>query len=173
MKKLVAYIALTLSLIISGCAGADAPKASAPQAGATQQTQAAANANAAQSSEKSAQGTQVAMQVAGKDVKLMLADNATTQRLLAQLPAELSFSDFNHTEKIAYPKEKINVDGAPKGHAPKAGDMCIYVPWGNICIFYHDYKFSSDLVYLGHVEQGLDILSSQTTDFKVKLAVVK
>lgn len=171
MKKLLAYTTLALTLLMSGCAGADAPKSSAPPANAAQ---AAASTNdAAKNNAQTAQGAKLSMQVGGTDVVIALADHAATQSLLKMLPAELSFSDFNHTEKIAYTKNKINVDGAPKGHAPKAGDMCIYVPWGNICIFYHDYKFSNDLVYLGHVEQGLETLSSQTTDFNVQLAVVK
>lgn len=178
MKKLLAYTTLALTLLMSGCTGADAPKSSASETKAVQQMQVAASAdnaaqNNGQAAKSTAQGTKLSMQVGGKDVVIALADHAATQRLVTMLPAELSFSDFNNKEKIAYPKDKINIEGAPQGHAPKAGDVCIYVPWGNICIFYHDNKFSSDLVYLGHVEQGIDVLSSQTTDFNVNLTVVR
>ncbi len=171
MKKLFALSALALMLMVSGCAE---KQAAATPAAPSAQSAAQSEKNATQAAKKDiTQGTKLAMQVAGKSVNITLADNAATKRLLEQLPTDLEFKDFNNTEKIAYPKNKINVDGAPKGHAPKAGDMCIYVPWGNICIFYHDYKYSSDLVYLGSVEQGLDTLSSQTTDFTATLAVIK
>jgi len=87
------------------------------------------------------------------------------------LPAEITLSDFNHTEKIGYFKNKLTGDGAPRGYAPKAGDVCIYVPWGNISVFYEDFRYTDDLVYLGHVEQGLDILSTQQRDFKVNFSI--
>ena len=168
MKKILALGALALALVISGCGD--------KEAAATSGTAAQSAQTEAQVQEKPAQAASETMlfgQLANKDVVIKLADNTATQSLRSMLPAELEFKDFNNTEKIAYPTNKLNVNGAPKGHAPKAGDICIYVPWGNICIFYHDYKFSSDLVYLGHVEQGLDTLSSQTQDFKVKLAEAK
>lgn len=165
MKKIFALGALALALVISGCGDKEAAATSG----------AAAKPAQAQEAAKPAQTTDTILfgQLANNNVVIKLADNAATQSLRSMLPAELEFKDFNNTEKIAYPPNKLNVNGAPKGHAPKAGDMCIYVPWGNICIFYHDYKFSSDLVYLGHVEQGLAALSSQKDDFKVKLAEAK
>ena len=123
MKKLLASTALAVTLLISGCAGADAP------------------------------------------------DSKAAQRLIDMLPAEITLSDFNHTEKIGYFKNKLTGDGAPRGYAPKAGDVCIYVPWGNISVFYEDFRYTNDLVYLGHVEQGLDILSTQQSDFKVNFSI--
>lgn len=167
MKKIFALGALALALVISGCGDKEAAATTSQPAAATQ--------NTAQAEAKPAQAADIILfgQLENKDVVIKLADNSATQSLRSMLPAELEFKDFNNTEKIVYPPDKLNVSGAQKGHAPKAGDMCIYVPWGNICIFYHDYKFSSDLVYLGHVEQGLDALSSQTQDFKVKLAEAK
>lgn len=173
MKKLLAFVTLCLLLLMSGCVGADAPKTiSTPQQAASNTVQANSSANASQQ-KSAAQSAKLTMEVAGKPVTIKLADNAATKRLISKLPADLEFKDFNNTEKITYLPNKINVDGVPKGHAPKAGDMCIYVPWGNICIFYHDYKYSSDLVYLGSVEQGLDMLSVQSNNFKVTLSVAK
>lgn len=172
MKKLLALATFALMLVVSACAGADAPK-SAEQQSTTSAARSSTQQTAQAATQNVAQGTKLAMQVGGKAVTIALADNAATQRLIAQLPAELEFKDFNNTEKITYLPNKISVEGAPRGHAPKAGDMCIYVPWGNICIFYHDYKYTGDLVYLGHVETGLDTLSAQQQDFKVNLRVEK
>ncbi len=169
MKKLLTVTVLALAMAAAGCAGADAPK-SAEQANTAS---VAAQTSTQQATQTKAQGTKLSMQVGGQAVSIALADNVATQRLITQLPAELEFKDFNNTEKITYLPNKISVDGAPRGYAPKAGDMCIYVPWGNICIFYHDYKYTGDLVYLGHVETGLDTLSVQQNDFKVNLSVEK
>ena len=171
MKKLLTVTVLALAMAAAGCAGADAPKSVQQQ----KTTPVAVSASTSQqnTTQTAAQGMKLSMQVGGKTVSIALTDNVATQCLIAQLPADLEFKDFNNTEKITYLPNKINVDGAPKGHAPKAGDMCIYVPWGNICIFYHDYKYTGDLVYLGHVEAGLDTLSVQQNDFKVNLSVEK
>ena len=76
-----------------------------------------------------------------------------------------------HYTMSRYFKNKLTGDGAPRGHAPKAGDVCVYVPWGNISVFYKDFRYTDDLIYLGHVEQGLDILSTQQSDFKVNFSI--
>lgn len=114
MKKLLASVTLVLLLLMSGCVGADAPKTiSTPQQAASNTVQANSSANASQQ-KSAAHSAKLTMEVAGKPVTIKLADNAATKRLISQLPADLEFKDFNNTEKIAYPKEKINIDGAPK-----------------------------------------------------------
>ena len=168
MKKMLILGVLALALALSGCGEKEAAATNGEAASAQLQQTAASAPKTEQTAD-----AKLSLQLADRKVTVTIADNAATQRLLGMLPTELSLTDFNSTEKIAYPPSKLSVSGAPKGHAPKAGDMCIYVPWGNICIFYHDYKFSSDLVYLGHVDEGLDILSSQKTDFKVQATVAK
>ncbi len=168
MKKLLASTALAVTLLMSGCAGADAPDSKAAQNPAPKVQSAQ---NKTQQSQSAAQGTKLKLQVDGKNIIVVLADNAAVKRLIDMLPAGINLNDFNHTEKIGYFKNKLTGDGAPRGHAPKAGDVCVYVPWGNISVFYKDFRYTDDLIYLGHVEQGLDILSTQQSDFKVNFSI--
>ena len=158
MKKLLASTALAVTLLISGCAGADAPDSKAAQ-DPVPKVQTAQNKT--QQSQAAAQGIKLKLQVDSKNIVVALADNAAAKRLIDMLPAEITLSDFNHTEKIGYFKNKLTGDGAPRGYAPKAGDVCIY----------EDFRYTDDLVYLGHVEQGLDILSTQQRDFKVNFSI--
>lgn len=158
MKKLLASIALAVTLLMSGCAGADAPDIKAAQNPAPKVQSAQ---NKTQQSQSAAQGTKLKLQVDGKNIIVVLADNAAAKRLIDMLPAEINLNDFNHTEKIGYFKNKLTGDG----------DVCIYVPWGNISVFYKDFRYTDDLIYLGHVEQGLDILSTQQSDFKVNFSI--
>ena len=51
----------------------------------------------------------------------------------------------------------------------KVGDILVYAPWGNLSIFYHEYNYTDDLLAIGHIDEGLDILTSQTEDFKVTI----
>ena len=109
------------------------------------------------------------MTVNGQEVLITLYDTPTANALYAALPMEPNFSDYNGTEKIAYPPEVLPTEGEPDGCDPDVGDLCLYAPWGNLCIFYQDFRYSQSLIKLGHVESGMDILSGMSGDFTVTL----
>lgn len=94
MKKLLAFVTLGLMLMMSACAGADAPKSIAVKSATVQAEQNNTQAKA----QTVTQGVKLAMQVGGKDVMIALADNVATQRLIIQLPEDLEFKDFNNTD---------------------------------------------------------------------------
>ncbi len=99
-------------------------------------------------------------------MKINLTDNELSKELESYLPLTLSFSDFNNTEKIAYLPDSINLElsKGEGGHAPKIGDICIYGPWGNLCIFYKDYHYSEDLYYLGTIDNIESYLAESSFD---------
>lgn len=109
------------------------------------------------------------MTVAGQTITIVLYDTPTADALYESLPMELNFSDYNGTEKIAYPSETLPTEGEPEGCDPEAGDLCLYAPWGNLCIFYQDFRYSESLIKLGHVESGMDILAGMSGDFTAVL----
>ena len=76
---------------------------------------------------------------------------------------------YNRTEKIAYPPDALPTEGEPDGYDPETGDLCLYAPWGNLCIFYQDFRYSPSLIRLGHVESGIEILSGMEKDFTAVL----
>ncbi|MEV5069598.1 hypothetical protein MRBLMI12_001174 [Microbacterium sp. LMI12-1-1.1] len=92
------------------------------------------------------------------DVTLDL-DNPAVRDLLAMLPMTLEFEDFNGVEKIAYPPRDIQTAGSPPSSAG-AGDLAIYVPWGDIAFFYAGERGapSADIVHLGVFDATLDEL---------------
>lgn len=153
MKKLLFISGIIMSLFLSACGAAPqtAPQDAKPQA------QASANVK------------KVNLTINNQKATLLLYDNPVANALYAQLPLTLKFSDFNSTEKIAYLPQKIHEGHKPEGHAPKAGDLCLYAPWGNICFFYKDYRHTGDLFSLGRLENGADILRSQNGDFTAAL----
>ncbi len=104
--------------------------------------------------------TRIKLSAPGGDIIIKLLDNGAAQDLADMLPTELDFSDFNNTEKIAYPPEDIDLAGTESGTAPAAGDLTIYAPWGNLALFYRDYGYSSSLVPLGSVESGMEYVTS-------------
>ena len=90
------------------------------------------------------------------DTELMatLYDNATAKDLIAQLPLTVELEDYASNEKIFYPKPKLSTQGAPTGYDPSAGDITYYSPWGDIAIFYKDFKYSSGLVSVGKIDEA-------------------
>ncbi len=98
-----------------------------------------------------------------------LEDNSASRSLLAQLPLSLNFSDYNGTEKIAYPDEALDVSDAPDSCNPDIGTLAYYQPWGNLCIFYRDFRASNGLTPLGRIEGDLTALADQSVDFTVLL----
>ena len=106
----------------------------------------------------------------GSEIIVQLNDNPAAEALYEMLPLELTFEDFNGTEKITYPPEELPADGSPDSCDPEVGSLCYYIPWGNLCFFYQDFRASSSLIPLGYVESGtefleqLDLASDVTVD---------
>ena len=94
----------------------------------------------------------------GSEIIVRLNGNPAAEALWDMLPLELTFEEFNGTEKIAYLPEELSIDGAPDSCDPEAGSLCYYIPWGNLCFFYQDFRASSSLVPLGQVESGAEFL---------------
>jgi hypothetical protein len=75
------------------------------------------------------------------------------------LPISLTLDDHAGTEKISYLARKLSTEGAPAGSDPSTGDISYYAPWGNLAIFYKDFRYSSALITLGKIASGLEALN--------------
>lgn len=175
MKSLIAFI-LFGTVLLTACGGGlpsmtDVPDTSAgtddsvndasPEDTRTPET---AESEAGEAAER-----KLRMNVSGQEVIITLYDTPAASALYELLPMELDFSDYNNTEKIAYPDEKLPTEGEPDGCDPDVGDLCLYAPWGNLCVFYKDFGYSRSLIKLGRVESGMDVLSGMTENFTVTL----
>lgn len=161
MKQVLAVISVILILLVlfmSGC-GSNAQSGQAP-------------AKAASSDSDSVTMTKIKLTFDGGEATAELADNPTSRSLIAQLPLTISFKDFNETEKIAYTPEKLSQEDAPDGMEPKAGDVAVFGPWGNVSIFYKPFRYSERLIPMGHITSGLDALAKKQGDFDVTIEAV-
>lgn len=122
---------------------------------------------------KPAADHQVKMTVAGREYAITLYDNPSANDLYDSLPLELTFEDYNQTEKISYPPKTLTTEGMPDTFDPDVGDLCLYAPWGNLCIFYRDFRESTSLIPLGHVDSGMDVIGSMTENFTVTMEAIK
>ena len=116
---------------------------------------------------------QIKLTVNGQECIATLYDNPSADDLYNALPLELTFEDYNQTEKISHPPKTLTTEGMPDTFDPDVGDLCLYAPWGNLCIFYRDFRNSTSLIPLGHFDSGMDVIGGMTEDFTVTMEVVK
>ena len=111
----------------------------------------------------------VKLTIDGQEFDVTLYDTPAANALYDMLPLELAFEDFNGIEKIAYIDNELPTEGEPDEFDPDVGDLCLYAPWGNLSIFYKDFRNSNGLISLGHIDSGMDIISGMNENFSVLL----
>lgn len=113
------------------------------------------------------------MTIDGQEISISLYDTPAANALYEMLPLELTFEDFNGVEKISYLPQELPTEGEPDGCDPDVGDFCLYAPWGNLSVFYQDFRYSDSLILLGHIDSGMELLSGQSGDFSATLEVAE
>lgn len=111
------------------------------------------------------------MTIEGQEIEITLYDTPAANDLYQMLPLELTFEDYNSVEKISYLEEDLTTEGEPDGCDPDTGDLCLYAPWGNLSIFYQDFRYSEGLIKLGHIDSGMDIISDKKDDFNALIEI--
>lgn len=104
-----------------------------------------------------------------EEVIVILEENSASQDLISLLPLTLTFEDYNGTEKISSLPRKLKTQGAPSSCDPTVGSFTYYAPWGNLAIFYHDFRHSNGLVPLGRIESGMEKLARMSGNFSMRL----
>lgn len=107
----------------------------------------------------------------GQEFDVTLYDTPAANTLYDMLPLHLNFEDFNGVEKIAYMNNELSTEGEPDEFDPDAGDLCLYVPWGNLSIFYKDFRNSNGLISLGHIDSDMEAISNMNSNFIATLKV--
>ena len=116
--------------------------------------------------------TMIKMTFAGNEIYGEILNTRSGKEFLSQLPATLKFEDYNSTEKISYLQSKLSGQGEPEGFTPKRGDISYYMPWGNLAIFYRDFRYSRSLIKIGTLND-IDKLATMRGSFEVKLEIVE
>jgi hypothetical protein len=107
-----------------------------------------------------------------QDFTATLEDNVSARDFASMLPLDLTINDFANNEKIAYLPRKLNDEA--KGPFPNAapGDLCYYIPWGNLAFFYAGYESTSDLVRLGRLDGDTKPLRTRG-EYRVRIEMLR
>lgn len=139
-----AFCAAFSVLAVTGCGAREtAPTQSVPQP--VQQTAVAAETD-----------TRVirVRDEAGHKALFVLNDSPAADSLYRQLPITVKVENFSTNEKIFYP-EALELGDTPQPDG-SVGALAYYEPWGNVVMFFDQYRVNGDLYALGQVSDGLD-----------------
>ncbi|WP_410511195.1 cyclophilin-like fold protein [Paenibacillus sp. BR2-3] len=120
-----------------------------------------------------AQDVKIKMTVNGEEITATMYDNPTSRDFLSMLPLTLTFEDYNGTEKISYLPRNLTTEDAPEGFDPSVGELTLFVPWGNLAIFYSDFGYSRGLISLGRIDSGIETLANMNSEFIVTVEVLE
>lgn len=127
----------------------------------------------ASSEKQDANRTKVRLVFDGGEAFAELYDNPTSRDFASMLPVRLAFKEYNGTEKIADPPRKLTIENAPNGFAPSAGELALFAPWGNLAVFYREFRYSEGLVPIGRFISGLEAFSHMEGVFTVRIETVE
>lgn len=118
-------------------------------------------------------GKRIRLTAGGEEVVLLLYQNSAADALLERLPLELSFFEASEEElQTDQLEEPLSLGKEQPGYDPIAGEAVLYAKWENLVIFTEDMPYSEDVVPIGVVISGLDVISNQTEDFTAILEQV-
>ncbi|MCS5721717.1 cyclophilin-like fold protein [Herbiconiux sp. CPCC 203407] len=93
--------------------------------------------------------TRITVTVNGSTVTGTLVESAATASLVAQLPLELSFTDFGGQEKIATIPAPLDLDGMPSGGSAEPGTVGYYAPDQALVLYYDSVGYYEGIIPLG------------------------
>ncbi|NKN37520.1 MFS transporter [Agrobacterium sp. a22-2] len=86
-----------------------------------------------------------------------LYDNPSARDLASMLPLDLRIEDDGGNEKIVHLPRKLTEDGSGPFTNESPGDLCYFKSWGNLALFYADYRWDG-LIRLGRFDSSFDAL---------------
>ena len=107
--------------------------------------------------------------IADTVITARLADNPTARDLATQLPLTLSFTDFNHVEKVATLPRPLATEGVPAGADPDIGDIGYYAPSRDLVFYYGDVGYWNGIVRIGRFDTTMELIEHQDDNFPVTI----
>lgn len=141
------HLRRSFAAAVFGAATVACPGGAAPEASPVKRT-----------SDHGARVMKIRIETDGSAITATLNDSEAARDLASLLPLSVTLEDYASTEKIATLPRRLSTTGAPAGSDPDAGDIAYYAPWGNLAIYYRDFRYSDGLVKLGRLDGGVDVL---------------
>lgn len=92
-----------------------------------------------------------------------LNNSKAAQDFQSLLPLTLTLEDYAQTEKVSDLPRSLSTEGSPSGSEASAGDIAHYAPWGNLAIFYKDFRYTEGLIILGSIDGDVEALKGSAS----------
>ncbi|MCA0279181.1 MAG: MFS transporter [Proteobacteria bacterium] len=86
-----------------------------------------------------------------------LYDNPAARDFVTMLPLDLTIEDYSTNEKIVRLPRRLTEEGSGPFGNERPYDLCYFKPWGNLALFYDDYRHPG-LIRLGRFDEGHEAL---------------
>lgn len=94
-----------------------------------------------------------------KKILVLLENNNSANAFYDRLPLEFEFKDYARTEKVTDLLEPLPKPKGNFGYDPNLGDFVYYAPWEGIVLYYQDFQYSTGIIKLGEIVEGLNNLT--------------
>ena len=96
-----------------------------------------------------------------------LNDSDAAISLYNQLPLEIEVENYSSNEKMFYPPTILNTSNTPLASGG-LGILAYYAPWGDIVMFYDDFRVNSSLYELGRAVTGEDEIQNLSGNITIE-----
>lgn len=103
----------------------------------------------------------------GNEIIFKLNNSIASKELYDQLPLKTSVENYSNNEKIFYPPQKLSTLDTPLAKGG-SGTLAYYAPWGDVVIFYDDFKSTTGLYELGKIIVGEEYIKNMSGIIKIK-----
>ena len=94
-----------------------------------------------------------------KEILVLLENNHSASAFYERLPLKFEFKDYARTEKVTDLLDPLPKLEGNFGYDPNLGDFAYYAPWEGLVLYYKDFRYSTGLIKLGEIVDGLDNLT--------------
>ena len=101
----------------------------------------------------------IRLEFGDKEILVLLEDNSSASAFYDLLPLEFEFKDYARTEKVTDLLGPLPKPDGNFGYDPSLGDFAYYAPWEGLAFYYKDFQYSTGLIKLGEIVEGLDNLT--------------
>lgn len=112
---------------------------------------------AASAPEQTDTSRQITVTSASGSTVFELNESPAAEALYNQLPLTIEVEDYSTNEKIFYPPEDLDTSDTPLADAG-AGTLAYYEPWGDVAMFYDDFRAAGGLYELGRAVSGEELI---------------
>lgn len=110
---------------------------------------------------------QISVENNGNTIIFELNDSQAATDLYEQLPLTIETEDFSDNEKIFYPPEELNTEDAPLAEGGE-GVLAYYAPWGDVVMFYDDFRANGSLFELGQAVSGQELIGQLSGEITIE-----